>query len=122
MDVSQLLIGDAVVEREVEMVDGSKAVMHFRELPNTAFERHAIWSSSKDEAVQASAAARLVSMALCEPDGKPALTVEQAERIKRPLLVRLLNVVFEVNGMIKPKKAEAGNASAPETPNGSGTS
>lgn len=121
MDVSQLLIGDAVVEREIEMMDGSKAVMHFLELPNTAFERHAIWASSKDENVQAAAASRLVAMSLCGPDGKLALTPAQAERLKRPLLVRMVNAVFDINGMLKPK-AEAGNASPPETPSGSGTS
>lgn len=121
MDVTQLLIGDAVVEREIEMMDGSKAVMYFRELPNTVFETHAARAASADEKLAASAPAYLVSMALCEPDGKPALNQQQAERIKRPLLVRLLNTIFEVNGMIK-KKAEAGNASAPETPSGSGTS
>ena len=122
MDYTKLLIDDAIVEREVEMMDGSKAVMHFRELPNTVFERHAAQSSSADETVAAAAPAFLVSMSLCEPDGKPALTQKQAERIKRPLLVRLLNAIFEVNGMLKPKKADPGNASAPETPSGSGTS
>ena len=122
MDISKFMIGDGVVEREIEMMDGSKAVLHFRELPNTAFEKHAAWASSGDEEVAASAVARLVSMSLCDADGKLAMTQQQAERIKRPLLGRFLNAVYDVNGMLKPKKAEAGNASPPETSNGSGTS
>jgi len=104
-----LFIGDKVVERTVELADGSKHVMHFKELPNTAFERYGIWCTSDDEDVQASAQARLVSLGLCEPDGSQAVTPEAASRIKRPVLQAIVAELLDVNGYSKKKKAPAGN-------------
>lgn len=100
---------DKIEERTVELGDGSKEVLYFKHLPNTAFERFAIWSGSADEEVQASASARLVALGLCEPDGTPALTQEQAYRLKRQVLVRIYTTLLEVNGFGAKQKAEAGN-------------
>ena len=91
-------ISDKLEEREVEMDDGSVEIVHFKHLPNTAFERYALWCSSKDEDVVATAAPRMLVMGVCETDGAPALTQEQAERIKRPTMLRVLAKLMDVNG------------------------
>lgn len=99
---------DTIEEREVELADGSKEVLHFKHLPNTAFERYAMWTNSQDEEVAASAAVRLVVLGLCEPDGQPALTIEQAVRLKRPVLQRIFATLMDVNGYTK-KAGDLGN-------------
>lgn len=100
----KFFISDKIEERSIEVGDGTVEVLHFKHLPNTAFERYAIWSNSKDEDIVASAHARLLSMGLCGPDGASAVTQEQAERIKRPVMLRLITALLDVNGY--GKKAE----------------
>jgi len=95
---NKFFISDEVEERSIEMGDGSVEVLHFKHLSNTALERYAIWLSSADEDVIATASARLVALGLCEPDGKTTLSVEQAERIKRPVMQRIVKALLEVNG------------------------
>lgn len=102
----RFFISTTLEEREVTLVDGSKAVLHFRHLPNTDFERYAMWSKSADEDIAASAAARLISVGLCEPDGKPALTLEQAVRLKRPVMMQMLTALLDVNGYGKSADAD----------------
>lgn len=101
----QFYISEAIHEKEIELADGSKHVLHFKELPNTAFEKYAMWCSSADEDVVASASARLLVMGLCAADGKPAVTVEQAERIKRPVMQRMVKALLDVNGYGAPAKS-----------------
>lgn len=119
----KLFISDKIEERTIELDDGTKEVLWFKHLPNTAFERYAIWNNSKDEDVVASASAGLIALGLCEPDGKPAITRERAEQIKRPVMLRIVNALLEVNGYGK-KKTDAeqqGNDSPPVETTGSGT-
>lgn len=94
--------GDAIHERTVEMADGSKRVLHFRELDNTHVNRFAMWLTSESEDVRASAGARFVAAGLCNPDGSQALTFERAARIKPLVLKRLVNAMQDVNGMSMP--------------------
>ena len=107
-----LFISDRIEERSIELSDGTKEVMWFKHLPNTAFERYAIWSNSGDEDVVVSAHARLLALGLCDPGGNPAITAKDAERIKRPVMLRLIRALLEINGFgAKASAAEApGNA------------
>ncbi len=101
---------DKIEERSIEMMDGTTEVVWLKHLPNTMFERYAIWSNSADEDVVATASARLVAAGVCEPDGKPSLTQEEAEHIERPVFQRLVRAVLEVNGYGKQaEKLPAGN-------------
>lgn len=93
-----LFISDEIVEKTIELADGSKHVLFFKQLPNTAFEKYAVWCSSADEDVVSMASTRLLAMSLCDPDGKPAISAEQAQRIKRPVLQRMVRALFDVNG------------------------
>lgn len=105
----KFFISDKIEERSIELGDGSVEVLFFKHLPNTAFERYAIWCSSADEDVVATSSARLLVMGLCEPDGSPALTLDVAERIKRPVIQKMVRVLLEVNGYGKPLAEQAGN-------------
>lgn len=103
-------VSDKLEERTVELGDGTTEVLHFRHLSNVDFERYALWTNSADEDVLARAHSRLLVLGLSDPDGKPAVTIEQAERIKRPIMQRLITHLLEVNGYGKAApKAEAGN-------------
>lgn len=110
MLTAKYFIEDKVEERSIEFADGTVDVLFFRQLPNSAFERYAIWCNSADENVVATASARLVAMGLCEPDGKPAITPEDAERIKRPVLQRIVKALLEVNGYGKGVAEQLGKA------------
>lgn len=105
----KLFISGTIEERTIELGDGTKETLFFKHLPNTAFERYAIWVNSADEDTMATAAARLVSMGLCEPDGSPALTFERAQTLKRDVLKRVFRALIEVNEPTKAKTDELGN-------------
>lgn len=103
-------ISNQVEERTVELGDGTKRVLYFLQLPNTAFERYFTWSSSADENVAAAASCKLLAMGLCDPDGKPAMDAEKVARIKPQIKARLFAELLDVNGYKKPAAASAGNA------------
>lgn len=98
--------GDAIHERTVTMADGSKRVLHFRELDSTHVNRYYLWLTSADEEVRAAAAARLIAAGLCNPDGTPALTFERAARLKPMVLKGLVDALQDVNAM-RTQPAEA---------------
>ena len=105
---SSLFITSEIVERTIELGDGSKHVLFFKQLPNTAFEKYAIWCSSADEDVVATASARLLAMGLCDADGKTVIDAQQAEMIKRPVMQRMVRALLDVNGY-GPTKDKPGN-------------
>lgn len=98
-----LFISEAIVEKTVELGDGSTHVLHFKELPNTAFEKYAIWCSSADEDVVAKASARLLALGLCDAEGKPVIDAVKAERLKRPVMQRMVKALLDVNGFGREK-------------------
>lgn len=116
MDAS-LFISDALHEREVELADGSKHVLHFRELSAGKFRVFFEAERSKDEAVRESSIARLISASVCNPDGTQAMDEARAAQLKPVVSSALFKQILEVNGFGTEKKA-----SAPETESGSGTS
>lgn len=116
MDQS-LFISDALHEREIELADGSKHVLHFRELSAGKFRVFFEAERSKDEAVRESSIARLIADSVCNPDGTQAMTVERATQLKPVVSSALFKQILDVNGFSAAKKA-----SAPETGSGSGTS
>jgi hypothetical protein len=89
---------DGIEQREIEFADGSKVPVWFRRLPNSTFERYAAWIKGTDEVAASLAHARLLAFGVCEADGRDALTVEQADRIKRPVALRILAELLRVNG------------------------
>lgn len=116
MDQS-LFITDALHEREIELADGSKHVVHLREIPAGKFRRFQDAERSKDEAVRETSIAHLIAASLCNPDGTAAMGVDQAARFKPSVSGQLVQHILDVNGFGPEKKA-----SPSETASGSGTS
>lgn len=90
-------------EKEVEMADGSKRKLHFRELPYIDVSRYQAGINSDDELERASASAKLIAASLCNPDGSAAVTFEQAARLKPAVGTAIFNAAVAVNTPAKKK-------------------
>lgn len=88
-------------EREVELADGSKHVLYFKELPAIEFRRFALAEQSDNENVRATSIAKLIAASLCEADGKSAITFDQALNLKASALNAIFEAMLEVNGQKK---------------------
>jgi hypothetical protein len=110
-------VSEQVHERKVTLADGSEHVLYFKEVPATVYRKFLHAEQSEDEDVRASSLAKLISASMCEEDGSPAMTFEQAKQLKAGVSGALMDAVLEVNGR-KP-----GNVLPPAGENsGSGTS
>ncbi|GAB2913698.1 hypothetical protein [Paralcaligenes ginsengisoli] len=93
-----LFVSATVHEREVDLPDGKKHTLYFKELPAVEFRKFGLAEKSEDEVRQSEAIFRLVAASLCEPDGAPALTFEKALTLKGPVLNALTKIILEING------------------------
>lgn len=97
-DYSDLFVSEAVHEREVTLKKGVKRKLFFREVPAIVFRKFQIAERSDDVDVRAGSLARLICAGLCEYDGSPAMTYEQACVLKPAASGALLEVILEMNG------------------------
>jgi hypothetical protein len=88
-----------IQSREVELPDGSKHVLHFKELPAVEFRKFQLAENSENPDIQASSVARLIAASLVEENGKPAITVKDAERLKGASANALLAAILDINGL-----------------------
>lgn len=116
---ASLFVSDTLHAREVKLPDGSVHTLHFRELPAVEFRKFYRAEQSDDDAKQSGSMASLIAACLCEPDGKPAITIKKALTLNAAATNAIMAAILEVNGF---SKGEAGNPSAPEQMSGSGTS
>lgn len=115
-----LFVSAEVFERTCELQDGTKHVLHFKQLPAVEFRRYLNATNSADEDVAAACMAKLISQSLCTPDGQPALTFKEAVQLTPGAEKAISAAVLDVNGMGK-KKDDPGKGSAPGATTGSGT-
>lgn len=99
-------VSDDIRERKVALADGTEHTLHFRELPAIEFRKFGLAERSDDDEVRAEAMVRLIAASLCEPDGKPAMTLDQARRLKSHVAGALFEAVLDVNRV---HKDEQGN-------------
>ncbi|WP_049400006.1 phage tail assembly chaperone family protein, TAC [Stenotrophomonas maltophilia] len=92
-----LFISDDVHEREVKLADGSKHTFYIREQEAGVLRGFFTGQSSEDPDKQAESMARLIAKAICAPDGKPALTLAQAKRLKFAVQIALTKEISEVH-------------------------
>lgn len=105
------------LQREVTLPDGTVAPLHFWQLPAAQFRKYFAAIASDDEDAQAAAISRLIAASLCEPDGSPAITVEQAALLTPAAEGAIFRAIRSVNGL------DEGKAEPPPAANhGSGTS
>lgn len=112
-----LFISEQIHEREVTLADGQKHVLYFKELPAVDFRSYQLAEHSADETVRVTSMPKLVALSVCEPDGKPAMTLERAKMLKPEVMVALFSVILDLNQI----GSKAKNSSPPEGKSGSGT-
>jgi hypothetical protein len=93
-----LFVSDKIHEKQVKLPDGSEHTLYFKELPAVEFTKFRNANSSDDENIKASSMPKLIAACLCEPDGKAAISLKDAQRLK-PAAMNLISVaIMEVNG------------------------
>ena len=93
-----------VQERQVELPDGKKHTLFFKELTAADIARYVNALNSSDEETQVMANPKLISSSLCDSDGKKAITVEQAVNLKPSVIGAILEAFRDVNGLGGEKK------------------
>lgn len=101
---SSFFVSTNVQERQVTLQDGKKYTLYLKELPAVEFARYFNAVNSKDENVQLLASVNLIAAGLCDMDGKPTITVEQAALLKPGPLGAILDALRDVNGLGDEKK------------------
>ena len=94
-----------IQQREVELPDGTKHILNFKELPAIEFRKFQIAEASEDEDVRISSIAKLIASSLVEPDGKLSLTLKEALQLKGQPANAILAAILDVNGFGKAKNA-----------------
>lgn len=117
MSLNELFfVSDKLHEKTVTLPDDSEHVLHFREVAAPVFIRFREQQSSADELTRANAVANLIAASLCESDGKPAITVDQALKLNVSAAQALMTAVLEVNQFQgkkpSPSEAESGSSSS----------
>jgi hypothetical protein len=92
-----LFVSEEVVEREVELGDGKKHKLYFKAVSHVEFNKWVAALTSPNEDVRDRAHSRLVVASMVTAEGKPALSLEQANRIKPKVLRQLSDVIAEIN-------------------------
>lgn len=85
-----LFVSDKIHEKQVTLSDGSVHTLHFKELPAVEFRK----IHENDE----SSMANLVAASLVDPDGKSAITVKEANKLKPSAMNAIVSAIMEVNG------------------------
>jgi hypothetical protein len=98
MDYSEFFVSGTVHERKVTFDDGSERVIHLKRLPALALRRFALAEQSGDDEIRASSMFRLISDSLCRPDGKQAMTFEEACTLDVDAAPVFLEAVLAVSG------------------------
>ncbi|SOE48102.1 hypothetical protein [Orrella dioscoreae] len=92
-----LFVNDEIVAREVELGDSKKHTLHFKAISHVEFNRWVAALTSPDEGVRDRAHSRLLVASMVTADGKPALDMEQANRIRPKVLRKLSDVIADIN-------------------------
>ncbi|MNL26968.1 hypothetical protein D3C87_1485320 [compost metagenome] len=114
---TSFFVSTEIHKKEVELADGSKHWLHFRELPSSEYRKFQIAERSDDEDVRAGSMAKLIAASMCEEDGTPAMTYEEALRLKPGPCNAFFTAILSLNGV-----GEQGKAPPSVESSGSGTS
>lgn len=94
-----LFASDEVIKKSVALPDGKTHTLYFKEPSAKSFRKFSLLEHSDDEDEKAGSLAYLIAECLCEPDGSPAITVEEAMRLKPMVMVAIFNAVQEISGV-----------------------
>lgn len=93
-----LFVSDKVVKKEVELPDGSKHELYFRELSHVDFRKYIMAEQSDNDDEKAQSTAKLIALSLCDENGKPALDLKQALKLNISATTAIANAIMQVNG------------------------
>lgn len=93
-----LFVSDKVVKKEVELPDGSKHDLFFKELSHVDFRKYIIAEQADDDNVKAESTARLIALSLCNEDGSSAIDFKKALKLNIVATTAITNAIMQVNG------------------------
>jgi hypothetical protein len=96
-------VNSEVQSRKVKLGE-QEHELWFKEVPAVEFRRFSLAEQSEDENVRVASIAKLIVASLCNPDGSPALTVEQALKLNAGAVNAIFEQVLFVNGQGDKKK------------------
>lgn len=114
----KFFIPAGVQQLPVRFPDGTVEQVHFHRLAFIQVCAYEQAKNSPDPEVRHGAITRMISWSVCEPDGSPGLTWEQAILLDPKAAGALLDVILELNDLNKAKKPLP---AASTEPIGSGT-
>jgi hypothetical protein len=91
-------------QRTVELPDGKKHELFFKEIPAIEFRRFSMAEQSEDENVRIGSIGKLICASLCNADGSPAITFDQAMSLKASAMNAIFEQVLLINGQGNKKK------------------
>jgi hypothetical protein len=98
MLAKSLFVSEEVHERKVVLPNGEEHSLFFKQIAHVDFRKFLLAEKSGDDDKQAASMAKLIASSLCEPDGKPAITVAQALKLNAAAANAIAEKVLEVNG------------------------
>ena len=101
---SSFFVSTEVQSKFVELPNGQKHELFFKEIPAIEFRRFSLAEQSEDENVRIGSIAKLICASLCNADGTPAITFEQAMTLKAAAMNAIFAEVLSVNGQGNKKK------------------
>ena len=104
MIAQSFFVSTTVQKRTVELPDGEKHDLFFKEIPAVEFRRFSIAEQSEDENVRIGSIAKLMCASLCNEDGSAGITFEQAMTLKASAMNAIFEQVLIVNGQDNKKK------------------
>lgn len=114
---SRFFVSTEIHQRDVTLPDGSVHTLHFKELPATQYRRFIMAERHADPDVRAASIVTLIAASMCDEQGNPAITLEQAALLRTAASSAIFEAVMDVNGKGLEKKS-----STPEQTTTSGTS
>src|SRR5690606_35966282 len=102
-----MFVSDSIIEHPVKLGDGKERTMYFKPLSAIEWKQHMEAENSKDAKVRKEAAARLIAKCVVEPDGRRAMTPQQAARLKPAVSGAFFMAILEINEIFKKPEVNA---------------
>lgn len=82
---------------DVTLANGEVHTLHFLDITQEQFSEYHEVRQSPDPLVRAGAVAKIISQSLCNPDGTPALTLDEAVKLKPIVKSAILGRLLDLN-------------------------
>ena len=90
-------ISPEIHAREIELPDGKKHTLYFRELSAAEWSRYSRESKSKDVAISDNAIPRIIAAGLCTESGETVMDPARAATLKGPVMNRMFDALVKLS-------------------------